>query len=253
MITLPLSLLIGLLLGVVLSLWVPDSSEKASSRLFDRVRLSLVPLLSLTLGLWLPSSLCIYQDAPDWFLMYLVSPDRATPLLLAGLFTLLTLSVPLGLFGMLFVEEALRHRWSARGQKQPGHVVGQGFWGQGFWSQGFWSLLLGKGLGQALALLLGLAALVMWGADRLGWVGSFADFHDGRWLLAALGWGTPRLSSVLLITNGCVLIGVVAAGRAIAGRSSAGSSSSSIVERSASGQAVARSAAQPAEPVKKSA
>ena len=38
-----------------------------------------------------------------------------------------------------------------------------------------------------------------------------------RWLLAALGTGTPRLFGVLVITNLMVLIGVLFAARAIAG------------------------------------
>ena len=66
MITLPLSLLVGLLLGIVLSRFAPDSSAKSTLRLVDRLRSSLVPLLSLTLCLWLPSSLLVYQEAPDW-------------------------------------------------------------------------------------------------------------------------------------------------------------------------------------------
>ena len=220
MITLPLSLLVGLLLGIVLSRFVPEPSDKSAQRLSERLRYSLVPLLSLTLGLWLPASLCIYQEAPDWFLMYLVSPDRATPTLLAGLFTLLTLSLPIGLIGMLMAEDA---RSPVLGPARS-PALGQ----------------LGPTLGLLAVLLLSLAGLMRWGADRLGWVGSFADFHDGRWLLAALGSGTPRLTGVLLITNLFVLIGVLAAGRAIAGRSSARPSNS---ERSASGQTPPRVAA----------
>lgn len=204
MITLPLSLLVGLLLGIVLSRFAPDSSAKSTLRLVDRLRSSLVPLLSLTLCLWLPSSLLVYQEAPDWSLMYLVSPDRATPTLLAGLFTLLTLSVPLGLMGALICEDVLSARLSERWQKRLGDDAPK---------------QIGRLVCGLLGLLcaLGLAAVTMLGVDRLAWVGSFADFHDGRWLLAALGTGTPRLFGVLVITNLMVLIGVLFAARAIAG------------------------------------
>ena len=78
MTTLPLTVLVGFLLGIVLARWVPSSSVKASQRLMTRLRSALWPVLTLSLGLWLPAALCIYQEAADWSLMYLLLPEFST-------------------------------------------------------------------------------------------------------------------------------------------------------------------------------
>ena len=205
MTTLPLTVLVGFLLGIVLARWVPSSSVKPSQRLLTRLRSALLPVLTLSIGLWLPAALCIYQEASDWSLMYLLVPERATPTVLAALFTLLTASVPGGLALGVWVEQAIWDRIGDRLNRRFGERRGEILGRLALWGLALCSLsgvLLGFGLC----------------SDRILWVGSFSDFHDGRWLLASLGRGSPRLLSVVVFTNAVLAAGFVLTARAIAGR-----------------------------------
>ena len=205
MTTLPLTVLVGFLLGIVLARWVPSSSVKPSQRLMTRLRSALWPVLTLSLGLWLPAALCIYQEAADWSLMYLLLPERATPTVLAALFTLLTASVPGGLVLGVWVEQVLLDRFGDRLHTRFGEHRGE---------------TIGRLVGWGFALISLTGVLLGFGlcADRILWVGAFSDFHDGRWLLASLGRGSPRLLSVIVFTNLVLAAGSVLTARAIACR-----------------------------------
>ncbi len=218
MTTLPLTLLVGFLLGIVLARWVPPASVNPSQRLMARLRSTLLPLWTFSIGLWLPAALCIYQEAADWSLMYLLVPARATPMVLAALFTLLTVSVPAGLLLGLWVEQAvsdrfgdgLSKRFGERHTDRVGRLVG-------------WGLAVLPVTGIVLGIVLC--------SDRLLWVGSFADFHDGRWLLTSLGRGSPRLLSVVFLTNVTMASGAVITARAISSQKGAHSPSGGVVPR----------------------
>ncbi len=205
MTTLPLTVLVGFLLGIVLARWVPSASVKPSQRLMTRLRPALLPVLTLSIGLWLPAALCIYQEASDWSLMYLLMPERATPTVLAALFTLLTASVPGGLVLGVWVEQVIWDRLGDRLHRRFGERRGE---------------TVGRLIGWGFALLSLTGVLLGFGlcADRILWVGSFSDFHDGRWLLASFGRGSPRLLSVVVFTNAVLAAGFVLTARAIAGR-----------------------------------
>jgi hypothetical protein len=128
-------------------------------------------VLSLAMLIWLPIGLCIYREAPDWAFLYLVPPHRATDAFLAAFFTVHTLMIPCG---FLIVR----------------------LWVRGWLFQGL--VFLGGTAG---------LALFAWAmSDRLRWVGSYADFHNGlnglngqwqwqwQWLLISLC--LPRFASV---------------------------------------------------------
>jgi hypothetical protein len=216
--TLPLTLLLGLLLGMVLSRLSPrlpgldvDIRDPLSGRPMDlaavaavaavefvpagpvglrfyaRLRAALLPVLTFSIGLWLPASLCVYREAPDWTLMYLLDSAQATPAALAGLFTLVTVSVPIGLSLGLIVDLQLGRRLSP----VRARVVA-------------WLL--------TALLFVGLLLLFRACAERVLWVGTHADFHDGRWLLLPLGRATPRLLTVLILVNAVIVAGSAAGG-----------------------------------------
>ena len=217
MTTLPLTLLLGLLLGMVLSRLSPrlpgldvDIRDPLSGRPMDlvavaavefvpagpvelrfyaRLRAALLPVLTFSIGLWLPASLCVYREAPDWTLMYLLDSAQATPAALAGLFTLVTVSVPIGLSLGLIVDLQLGRRLSP----VQARVVA-------------WLL--------TALLFVGLLLLFRACAERVLWVGTHADFHDGRWLLLPLGRATPRLLTVLILVNAVIVAGSAVVARA---------------------------------------
>ena len=121
---------LGLFVGLLLSRWavrldVAGSGESTSSSdraaplsavsvtqgrrlsflrwlLASPVRQSLWPVLSLSIGIWLPAALCIYREAPDWSFLYLLPPDRATPVFLAVVFTVIGIAIPTGFVLGLF-------------------------------------------------------------------------------------------------------------------------------------------------------
>jgi len=222
--TLPLTMLVGLMLGLVLSRWVPSlepversgqslppdqlphqaslgRSATLGLRLYLRLREAMVPMLTLAIGLWLPATLCIYREAPDWSLMYLLGPERAVPVVLAGLFTLQTVSVPLGVGLGLLAELRFANRLGPRPSRRLGQLPGR---------LTVWLVVL--------LLLVMMLAICHSAAERLLWVGTYADFHDGRWLLAPLGPSSPRLFTVLLLANLVVAAGAVATGSAMSRR-----------------------------------
>ena len=172
-------------------------------RLYLRVREATVPVLTLAIGLWLPAMLCIYREAPDWSLMYLLGPERAVPVVLAGLFTLHTVSVPLGVVLGLVADLQLANRLGPRASGRLGQLVGR---------LSVWFVVV--------LLLLLTVAICHSTAERLLWVGTYADFHEGRWLLVSLGLSSPRLFAVLWLANLVVAAGAVATGRAVSRRAS---------------------------------
>lgn len=230
MTTLPLTLLLGLLLGIVLSRLSPmlpgldvDIRDPRGSRPMDlaaaaavelvpagpvglrfyaRLRAALLPVLTLSIGLWLPASLCVYREAPDWTLMYLLDSAHATPVALAGLFTLVTVSVPFGLSIGLIIDLQLARRLSP----VRARVVA-------------WLL--------TALLFVGLLLLFRACAERVLWVGTHADYHDGRWLLLPLGRATPRLLTVLILVNAVIVAGSAVVARALLHRSGTAPSATS--------------------------
>lgn len=229
---------LGLFLGLLLSQWAlrsdvstvagrePGSDrgttasvERSGSIRFQsfgrwllgaQVRDSLWPILSLSIGVWLPAALCIYREAPDWSFLYLLPPDRATPVFLASIFTVITVSLPVG-FGLGLFLQHQRARRSASSSQGVGHSPGLGQ--MSFWRLLPWLLL------SLLALLIGVALRV--GSDRLLWVGSYADFHDGRWLLVPLWSNSPgslRLLGILVVAFLTVAAGCLVTIRALTHR-----------------------------------
>lgn len=171
-------------------------------RFYARLRAALLPVLTLSIGLWLPASLCVYREAPDWTLMYLLDSAHATPVALAGLFTLVTVSVPFGLSIGLIIDLQLARRLSP----VRARVVA-------------WLL--------TALLFVGLLLLFRACAERVLWVGTHADYHDGRWLLLPLGRATPRLLTVLILVNAVIVAGSAVVARALLHRSGTAPSATS--------------------------
>ncbi len=204
----------GLFLGLLLSQWQPRSDVPveravrglggkagpvraisfASWLLSSPQRESLWPVLSLSIGVWLPALLCIHRESPDWSLAYLLPPERATPALLAAIFTVTALAIPAGFaLGLLLRYRLVRLSMSPLGSALRLRALRAA------------PLLL------LLLLLFGMLGVARLGAERLWWLGSHADFHDGRWLLLPLWGGGPlalRIASVLGVSLFAVGAGV---------------------------------------------
>lgn len=201
---------LGLFLGLLLSVWRSGSdmpSERGArgtpgrpglSRyggfvhwlLSSPLRASFWPVLSLAIGVWLPAALCIYRESPDWSLAYLIPPERASPVVLAAVFTVLALTIPSGFAVGLFFQYRLA-LLALSANRSLLHLR--------LWRATPVLLLVGLGCG-----ILGLVRL--W-ADRLLWLGSYADFHDGRWLLLPL-WGGGSCSLRVVTVAGVSLVAV---------------------------------------------
>lgn len=212
---------LGLFVGLLLSRWavrldVAGSGESTSSSdraaplsavavtqgrrlsflrwlLASPVRQSLWPVLSLSIGIWLPAALCIYREAPDWSFLYLLPPDRATPVFLAVVFTVIGIAIPTGfILGLFWLHRIVLRGLQAvsSGTKERGDAQRV----SKLWRLLFWLLVSLPLLGTLLAMRAG--------SERLFWVGSYADFHDGRWLLLPLiggSQGSLRLLGIVAL------------------------------------------------------
>ena len=135
-------------------------------------------------GIWLPAALCIYREAPDWSFLYLLPPDRATRCFWLlfyrnwdcdsdGIYSGTVLAASDRPAGLQAVSSGTKERGDAQRESKLGGFVLAAF--VSFATSG---------------TLLAMRA----GSERLFWVGSYADFHDGRWLLCC-SLGVARLAA----------------------------------------------------------
>lgn len=171
----------------------------ARSAAYRKTFVWLRPVLSLALCVWLPIAVCLHLEAPDWSLLYTVAPQQTSDLWLAALFTAHTLTLPAGfLFHQVLARGLARvcNQTVQRPPSAPEHRLVR------FpWSAWTWPRLLAQRLGLSRSLtgsvrvgllLFAGATTALWLllvsalSERLCWVGSFANFHKDRWLLAPI-------------------------------------------------------------------